>query len=227
MIYLVVQFPTSYFYVSELIGVKMPYHARTHSEFCSKLCLLCLAKGPCLVPIKKAATSTSKHDLVCYIRNSWWPGYNPDNEKLPRVVCMNCRLKLVKNNDTSTVSPPPLPPKLMYENIIFKPETRFSPKCDCDICLHGRFKFSKLGDPVRCRVLPQPQTGQYPKGGKGGACLRKIGAEKRCKKCLQVIGRGLRHACTRSEKLSNLSGLVKATSHKSKSRIIAGNELYF
>ena len=198
----------------------MPHTARTHSEFCTKLCLLCLAKGPCLLPIKKPVNSTAKHDLVSYIRSSWWPDYNPENDKLSRVICMNCRLKVIQHNNPTVVNPPPLPPKLMYEKIVFKPETRFNPQCDCDICLHGRFKFSNLGDPINCKVLPQPQTGNYSR--KGVKCSRKAGTERRCNKCLQVIGRGLRHACTRTKKLDNLAGLVKATSVKTKSRVIAG-----
>ena len=200
----------------------MPHTAKTHAEFCNKLCLLCLAKGPCLLPIKRPANSTAKHDLISYIRSSWWPEYDPDNEKLPRVICMNCRFKVIQHNNPTVVNPTPLPPKLMYENIVFKPETRFNPKCGCDICLHGRFKFSKLGDPIKCKVLPQPQTGNYRTGPKGVKCSRKAGTEKRCNKCLQVIGRGLRHACTKTKKMDNLTGLVKATSTRTKSRVIAG-----
>ena len=111
----------------------MPYYAKTHTQFCSKLCLLCLSKGPSLTPIRRAACSTSKHDYVAYIRNSWWKDYDVESDKFPRVLCVTCRIKLAKNNDPVILNPPTLPPKLMYENLVFKPKTRLNLEYDCDI----------------------------------------------------------------------------------------------
>ena len=191
----------------------------SHSEFCDKLCLICLGKGPVLRPIKSKDCYSSKHDYSKYIKSSWWPAYNPENEKLPRVLCMNCRVKLVKNNDTSNLNPPSLPPKIMYEKLVFKPNTRINMKCDCEICLHGRFRWKELGGHTAFSVLPQPTNPQVDKRRKRPLSPQK---ESRCKTCLQVIGRGIRHQCNRSNKLENLSEIVKSTSKRTKSRVISG-----
>ena len=176
---------------------------RSHHEFCDKLCLVCLRKGPGLRTINGSAGSSSKHDYVDYIRQSWWPDFKPDDENLPRVLCLTCRLKLVKNNDPTNSNPPTLPPKLMYENLVFKPQTRMNLKCECEICLHGRFRWKELGRHSAFSVLPVPQT--PPKSIKRKRSPSPT-VVTRCKRCLQIVGKGIRHTCNRTSKLQNLSG---------------------
>lgn len=190
---------------------------RSHSEFCEKLCLICLSKGPGLRAIKSSDCCLSKHDYVSYIKNSWWDEYDPEDEYLPSVLCLNCRIKLTKNNDPTNKEPPTLPPKIMYGNLVFKPLTRQNLKCDCEICLHGRFRWKELGESSDLSVLPPPQNPRNPKRKCSSA-----EAEARCKVCLQVIGKGIRHTCTRSNKLQNLSELVKSSSKRTKGRVLSG-----
>ena len=176
---------------------------------------MCLSKGSDLRPIQASDVSSSKHDFVQYIRNSWWPEYDHKNEMLPNVLCMSCRLKLSKNNDNSELNPPSLPPRIMYENLVFKPSTRQNLKCSCEICLHGRFRWVELKEHGEFLVLPSPKNARKttPKSPK---------AETRCKKCFQVIGKGRRHICNKTNKLQNLSGIVKSASIRTKSRVISG-----
>ena len=178
-------------------NVKMPLE-KSHSDFCERLCLLCLGKGPILRPIKSKVCYSSKYDYIKYIKCSWWPAYDPGNEKLPRVLFMNCRVKLVKSNDTSNPKPLPSP--------TFKPNTRFNLKCgDCEICLHGRFMWNELGGHTAFSVLPTSSNPKVDKRRKGPLSPQK---ESRCKTCLQVIGRGIGHQCNRTNKPDNLSEIV-------------------
>ena len=194
---------------------------RSHSDFCEKLCLICLGKGPVLRPIRPSACYSSKHDYVSYIRQTWWVEYNPEDEKLPSVLCLNCRVKLTKNNDPFNPNPPSLPPQIMYENLVFRPQTRLNMKCDCEICLHGRFRWKELGETASFTVLPPPQNRSNQKRKRTSSPL----IENRCKHCLQVIGRGIRHTCNRTNKLQTLSELVKCTSKRTKSKVISGEGL--
>ena len=191
---------------------------RSHSDFCEKLCLICLRKGPGLRPIKGSAGYSSKHDYISYIKLSWWQDYDPNNENLPNVLCLHCRVKLARINDPTNPDPPSLPPKILYENLVFKPQTRQTIKCDCEICLHGRFRWKELGENINLSVLPPPQNPRNLKRKRPAPGS----VENRCKTCLQIIGRGIRHTCNRTNKLLNLSELVRSSSKRTKSRVLSG-----
>ena len=44
-----------------------------------------------------------------------------------------------------------------------------------------------------------------------------------CKKCLTVIARGKSHICTKKEMRSNLAGIVKSKSRKSRGKVVASS----
>ena len=168
---------------------------KSHSDFCERLCLLCLGKGPILRPIKSKVCYSSKYDYTKYIKCSWRPAYDPENEKLPRVLFKNCRVQLVKSNDTSNPNPPSLP-------LLFRPNTRFNLICgDLEICLHGRFRWNELGGHTAFSVLPTSSNPKADKRRKGPLSPRK---ESRCKTCLQVIGRGIGHQCIVTEQTNQI-----------------------
>ena len=70
--------------------------------------------------------------------------------------------------------------------------------CGCHLCLIGR------------------RRGREKTRGAGGE-----NAPKTCENCLGIIARGVKHPCTRAAKRSNLTGLLKCSSKKSKSKVTA------
>ena len=193
----------------------MPHRAKSHHDFCGSLCLMCLKKGPQLRTISSGTKGPVRtHDYPGYIKQLWWADYDCTDSRLPRMICMNCRLKLINHSDHPD-NPDPLPPRIKYEEIILRPDTRQSRPCDCDICLSGRFTFKEVEPVPACTIKA---AGEAKKVNR----KRRRESANRCQKCHQIIGRGIKHPCTKSDEQINLDELVKNTSDKSKSKVLAG-----
>ena len=95
-----------------------------------------------------------------------------------------------------------------------QPSTRSSADkpCGCTVCLIAGSRFdwqvSELLGHIREPDNPKPKCSSEPE------------ILKQCVKCLSYIGRGRDHKCTRATKRSNLLGVVKSSSKKSKSRVL-------
>ena len=158
------------------------------------------------------------HDYAGYIRNVWWADYDSTDTELPRMICMNCRLKLINHNDPIDNNPEPQPSRIKYELIVIRPETRQARQCDCDICLAGRFTFKEVTPLPVSRIMSGRKRPKHQKRKRD----KETESVSRCTKCHQVIGRGIKHPCNRSNKQVNHDDLVRSTSDKSKSKVIAG-----
>ena len=106
-------------------------------------------------------------------------------------------------------------PKVFYEKMTNpQPPTRSAADkpCGCTVCLIARSRWdwqvSELLGHIREPDNPKPKCSSEPE------------ILKQCVKCLSYIGRGRVHKCTRATKRSNLLGVVKSSSKKSKSRVL-------
>ena len=200
----------------------MPNKAKSHHDFCGALCLMCLKKGPQLRSITSgggARGPVRTHDYAVYIKDMWWKDYDSTDIRVPRVLCMNCRLQLINHREPIDNNPDPLPPRIKYEDNVIRPVTRKALPCDCDICLRGRFTFKELNVVPKCSIITGGTKIVRNKKTKRG---QETVVVTRCSKCHQVIGRGIKHSCTRSNKQVNIDDLVRSASDKSRSKVLAG-----
>ena len=97
-----------------------------------------------------------------------------------------------------------------------QPSTRTSSEkpCGCSVCTIAKAKDPEIETVLRELFGPSPSathTATPP--------VQTI--MRQCMKCLTYIGKGRPHICSRATKRSNLEGVVKSSSSKSKSRVVA------
>ena len=116
-----------------------------------------------------------------------------------------------------------MPPCPKYENLRPPhPSTRATDSlpCECTVCQIARLNrppgaggYTEL--PVLFKALIFPDQ---PSNAPSSPDTIKL-----CKKCLTVLARGKRHICTKTEMRSNLAGIVKSKSRKSRGKVVAAS----
>ena len=201
----------------------MPHKAKSHDDFCGALCLMCLQKGPQLRTIQSGDRGPPRaHNYAGYIKQLWWEQYDSTDTKLPRVICMNCTLKLINHIDHLDNHPELLPLRIEYEKLMVKPQTRQAGSCDCDVCLTGRFTFKQVMKPPHASIVP---PGQFAKAKFVEKRKLEPKTELRFTKCHQIVGKGIKHNCNRLNKQKGLDDLLRNVSAKSRSKVVAGRNL--
>ncbi len=97
-----------------------------------------------------------------------------------------------------------MPPLFNYFFLLIKPNTRTSTTCACLICQIGKCKgFEKhpLGATESSIKTQEPTPGTSSNS--------QATIEKRCKKCLSIIGWGYSHSCTQGTRHKNLQIFVQ------------------
>jgi hypothetical protein len=170
----------------------MPNHAKTHEECRKTVSFLCMKKG------HRELTDFMIGRILKLVKSD----LNFDDERVPRGICNTCRLLLQKRDSGETSNE--LPPLFNYFSILIKPNTRTSTTCACLICQTGKCKgFEKhpLGATESSIKTQEPTPGTSSNS--------QVTIEKRCTKCLSVIGRGYSHSCTQGTRHKNLQTLVQ------------------
>ena len=109
-----------------------------------------------------------------------------------------------------------MPPLIKFEKLgPPPPTTRASVDscCNCHICSLARLNLNYKSY-AENHSNPHGNPNYNPKSPPGKAVTI-------CSKCFTEIGRGIPHPCVRSQKVSNISNLVKNTSEKSRSKVAA------
>ena len=109
-----------------------------------------------------------------------------------------------------------MPPLINFEKLgPPPPNTRASVDscCNCHICSLARLNLSYKSY-ADDHSNPHGNPNYNPKSPPGKAVPF-------CSKCFTEIGRGIPHPCVKSQKVSNISSLVKNTSEKSRSKVAA------
>ena len=104
----------------------MPTSCKTHEECRKTVCFLCM---------KKCDRELTEF-MISRVQKILGQRLDFDDERLPKGVCTNCRVKLGKKDaGDTTVSVPAL---YNFNTIIINPLTRTSTLCGCLICHIGK-----------------------------------------------------------------------------------------
>ena len=179
---------------------KGPRHMRTRGAVCG----CCLLKSAGLIRISNC--------MLGRIQRFHHFGYSLDNSSLPTAICNACRAKLLRlHQDPNGVNNLA---KVKYDKLLGpRPPTRhtFDQPCGCSVCQLARktlhWEFKNLLDQYIEAPTPTP-------------CLTPD-AVKICTYCHSQIGRGLCHACSRSQFRENVADLVKEKSEKTRGRVVS------
>ena len=98
--------------------------------------------------------------------------------------------------------------------------------CDCTVCQAAKVNLppgsgsgpQELPQQLRSLLFPHSDP---PLPTQAGSSSTKPDAIKLCSQCLTEIGRGKAHTCSKGTMRSNLAGIVKSKSLKSKAKITA------
>ena len=184
---------------------------RTHAESRAALCSVCLGKHE----VRLAMADTEE-----MIQNLLDPHFTLQQENLPNGICKTCQ-RILRTHSKNPENPDrgrKLPPKVLYEKLSHPvPSTRNSSKmpCDCTVCLLARASFDWEVRDIFKELREQSEAEETKPVATTTTNL------KQCSKCLTYIGRGRPHTCTKATKRSNLEGVVKSCSTKSKARVIS------
>lgn len=173
----------------------MPNVAKTHDDCRKTVCFLCMRK------CERELTDF----LIGKIKKLVKSDIDFNDPRVPRALCSNCSL-LLRRKDSGDQNVT-LPALFSFSSIVVKPQTRSSSSCECLICKIGKLKLNAAHPLQKPGPSPIQLTHSIP--GPSGATSQTKTSEKRCSKCLSVIGRGLPHNCTPRIRHQNLKELVR------------------
>ena len=160
----------------------MPRKPTTHNDNRKRVCLICKKKG-------NQMRVLSCDTLECFLIWVYFiEDYDPNDQLLPCATCSACRTKLYYNPDD-------LPEVPDYSALNF-PTTKENlenlEKCTCDICNVASANFvGAIGNKVGNKK-PAP----HPEGRPSLQIPQRLPTPKaitRCKRCLQIVGKGISH----------------------------------
>ena len=160
--------------------------AKTHKECRKSVCVICMKKGD------QELTENYKSTIPQQIQKD----LDFNDERVPLATCISCRSQIGNLCDGKTTVVPKL---YHFETILIKPATRFSNVCECLLCQIAKLK-GKEKHPFSKFQESEPKLPQQASQN----------AEKRCTKCLSIIGRGLSHNCTLGTRHENLRKIAAA-----------------
>ena len=200
--------------------------ARTHEQNRRVICALCFEKKGVRILTKSQELKIQELD----------PGFSTLKNFLPTGICNACRISLcvsifivftlyclyLQNSNSGQNRKPPVCPK--YENIKGPaPATRSSGDqvCGCTVCQAARLNLpagpgsGHLSDELKAQLFPHISS----EPSKAGNPSSVPGVVKLCSLCLTEVRRGISHTCSQGTMRSNLAGLVKSKSKKTKAKV--------
>lgn len=172
----------------------MPNVPLTHVQHCTKLCVGCLRKVPLrqLSEVQKAAVA--RHIFDEYIKYF---------EILPHGICNTCRAYIGKPGTDTRFAVNSAKYKEVVDSFNMMPKaTRSNPEpdkaCTCAFCALGRTKFHQ-GPATSKRGRPR-ESSPNPR--------ERAEATLMCSWCLQKVGPGIPHPCTRKERQANVNQVL-------------------
>ena len=169
---------------SQFLPIKMK---RSHEDNRKLICLVCFEKKRHLNNI----TEVSK--VIVNIREFFIPDYDPKCEYYPSSICSQCRKMLSKAKDNENVI---LPAPFNFSTMSISKLTRNQDFCECLICEKAR-KTITPGTAKPTSRAGRPSSNQPD-------ILPPAKPITVCERCLSVIGKGLPHPCTITERRFNL-----------------------
>ena len=164
------------------LSIIMPRKPTTHNDNRKKVCLICCKKG-------NSMRVLSCETLECFLIWVYFiEDYDPEDQLLPGATCSACRNKLYNNPDE-------LPDVSDYSSLNFPTTENLETleKCSCDMCqiatanpAQQGHKFGGNHKAAAPHPLGRPSL-QIPKR------LPTPKPVKRCKRCYQIVGRGIAH----------------------------------
>lgn len=194
----------------------MPNKPKCHAEMQKSVCLMCFRKPKTLRKITPR-TLTMFQNLVLsdYGAKEQW-------DWLPSVICAGCYSELNRGTENSNYTIK----HIDYESLERPPEeirgavTRnrmleeASERCFCSVCKIGRLSGGSYNE---YKVSVSEPTGR-PRTKEISSDPGPITV---CSECLNSYGKGLPHNCVKSAKRENLEDLVRASSPKTKERLLS------
>lgn len=174
----------------------MPNHARSHEDSLKVVCASCFCKT--LKP--KSISIKIENKLKTII-----PEYDLNNDWCPSVLCGSCYIKLTIGKLSRTVN---------YEAVRIR-RKRNELNCSCDICQIAR---GKTKNNAMQYVLEKKLSGR-PKLSPELRSTVKI-----CCKCNLKVKRGIKHPCTKTNKVTNCLTLAAGCEQQVTSRILLEEE---
>lgn len=169
-----------------------PPRKKFHAENRLIVCAVCWKKSSSMRPV-----AASGLDRIKKYHN---PDYDPCDDRQPTALCSRCN-NLLLQIDAGAKSPRSLPPVFDISIVQKTPTTRYTEFCNCFICETARF--CPVGVPDNHQKI-QP----YPLGRPPSMVdpLPPPLTVPVCQRCLSIVGRGMPHNCTLSQRRQNLSG---------------------
>ena len=156
---------------------------KSHDEFRASVCVGCHKSG-----VKQVVTSAK----VQLIQEKVYNGFSKENTAVPYGLCESCRGCLNRGTFVK---------KFDYDELIKSIKRNSnSLKCVCYICEKGRSKKRNVVKKLKPGPKPFIANEEIDQVSK---------PLKICRKCNQVIGRGIRHACLKRLQAGNLLHLAK------------------
>ncbi|PAA49210.1 hypothetical protein BOX15_Mlig018049g5 [Macrostomum lignano] len=167
-------------------------HALSHEENRLKICLLCYKKGSSMQRIGNASLKR--------IQAHFLPNYNANDEQLPAALCARCN-KLLADVDKGIKAPNVLPNSSEVVKVSPTKITRQSSSCACKICETARF--NPIGKGLGT-WKPEPHSLGRPACSDPDHGLPPAQPVVICQRCHSMVGRGLPHYCTQTQRRENL-----------------------
>ena len=180
----------------------MPNTARNHEESRKAVCLLCLKK----------TTSELTATVIDRIKLFVCSNLNFEDSRVPAGICSTCR-KALQEKQSDSESKRKLPDLFDFSKIKIPVTLRSSSvPCTCTICQIARSVEENgigNGHPLaissRKRGRPETLDSDQQVSFKNSPPP----PEKKCPRCLSIIGKGKRHICTPKTLTENLSSLAE------------------
>lgn len=192
----------------------------THDDNRKKVCAPCGKK----IVLSYKSSVVINDNLEKLIQKFLWSHFNQNDKRYPLAICGSCRLTLREYD--KEIYNRQLPSMPNYTDIILQGTARSLESCNCYICLTARssvhFKTQKGRGKFRniSNKIDTSKRSESPKVESSSLVIPSKKCQDQlhlCAKCLQQIGRGLRHECKTSP--DNLMKIIEKLPEKTQEQV--------